>query len=56
MKGLSLVVSKSDIILTQKEHQSKMVSEETIVWFDIEAKEKVQMRLIPISQEPLGHE
>jgi len=56
VKGLSLVVSKSDIILTQKEHQSKMVSDETIVWFDIEAKEKVQMRLIPISQEPLGHE
>lgn len=56
VKGLSLVVSKNDIILTQKEHQSKMVSDETIVWFDIEAKEKVQMRLIPISQESLGHE
>jgi hypothetical protein len=56
VKGLSLVVSNSDVVMSTKKHNTKTISNETVVWFDIEAKEKIQMRLIPISQETPGHE
>jgi len=56
VKGLSLVISNSDVVMSTKKHHTKTISNETVVWFDIEAKEKIQMRLIPICQETLGHE
>ena len=56
VKGLSLVVSNSDVVMSTKKHNTRTISNETVVWFDIEAKEKIQMRLIPISQETPGHE
>lgn len=45
IRGLSMAICASDILVIEKTPESKIIGEDVVLWFDIEAGEKVIIKI-----------